>query len=60
MAKFGLLNWTIVFVYLIANLGLGWYMSRRVKTSKDYYIGDRSAPWWAIGISVLATYAVFL
>ncbi|NIB40355.1 sodium/solute symporter [Pseudomaricurvus alkylphenolicus] len=56
MAEFGLLNWSVVFAYLIANLGLGWYMSRRVSTSEDYYLGDRSSPWWAIGISVVATY----
>ncbi|MBC6429104.1 MAG: sodium/solute symporter [Cellvibrionales bacterium] len=56
MADFGLLNWSIVFIYLLANLGLGWYMSRRVATAENYYLGDRSAPWWAIGISVVATY----
>ncbi|MEM9881072.1 MAG: sodium/solute symporter, partial [Pseudomonadota bacterium] len=56
MAEFGALNWAIVLAYLFGNLGLGWLMSRRVKSSKDYYIGDRSAPWWAIGISVVATY----
>lgn len=56
MQGFGLLNWVIVGVYLIANLLLGWYMSRRVKTAQDYNFGDRSAPWWAIGISVIATY----
>ena len=56
MEKFGLLNWTIVIAYLVGNLFLGWYLSRRVKTAKDYYLGDRSTPWWAIGISVIATY----
>ena len=56
MEKFGLLNWTIVFAYLVGNLVLGWYLSRRVKTAEDYYLGDRSTPWWAIGISVIATY----
>jgi SSS family solute:Na+ symporter len=56
MASFGGLNWTIVIAYLIGNLFLGYVMSRRVKTSEDYYLGDRSAPWWAIGISVVATY----
>jgi len=56
MAEFGALNWTIVLAYLVGNLGLGWLMSRRVQSSDDYYIGDRSAPWWAIGISVIATY----
>jgi SSS family solute:Na+ symporter len=56
MENFGTLNWSIVIVYLIGNLLLGYMMSRRVKTSEDYYLGDRSAPWWAIGISVVATY----
>jgi len=56
MFGFGTLNWTIVIVYLFGNLLLGYIMSRRVKTSEDYYLGDRSAPWWAIGISVVATY----
>ena len=56
MIEFGALNWSIVLLYIVANLGLGWAMSRRVKTAEDYYLGDRSAPWWAIGISVIATY----
>lgn len=56
MATFGILNWSIIFAYLLGNLGLGWAMSRKVHDAKDYYIGDRSAPWWAIGISVVATY----
>jgi len=53
---FGTLNWTIVIAYLLGNLLLGYIMGRRVKTSENYYLGDRSAPWWAIGISVVATY----
>ena len=51
-----LLDWSIIGAYLIANLGLGYAMSRKVHTAEDYQIGDRSAPWWAIGISVIATY----
>lgn len=56
MGNFGTLNWSIVIAYLMGNLLLGYVMSRRIKTSEDYYLGDRSAPWWAIGISVVATY----
>lgn len=56
MQGFGVLNWSIVGAYLVANLLLGWLMSRRVNTAQDYNFGDRSAPWWAIGISVIATY----
>lgn len=54
--EFGALNWSIVAAYLVGNLLLGYAMSRKVKTAADYQIGDRSAPWWAIGISVVATY----
>ena len=56
MDHFGSLNWAIIGFYLIANLILGWAMSSKVKTADDYYVGDRSTPWWAIGISVVATY----
>ena len=56
MTNFGALNWAIVLVYLAGNLALGYVMSRKVQSAEDYQIGDRSAPWWAIGISVIATY----
>ena len=56
MESFGVLNWSIIGFYLSINLFLGWYMSRRVTTANNYFLGDRTAPWWAIGISVMATY----
>ena len=56
MQEFGLLNVAIVATYLIGNLYLGFAMSRRIHTANEYYIGDKSTPWWAIGISVMATY----
>ena len=54
--EFGALNWSIVIAYLLVNMLIGFLVSRRVQTAGDYNLGDRSAPWWAIGISVLATY----
>ena len=56
MGDFGALNWSIVIAFLVANLVLGFAVSRKVDTAESYYIGDRSAPWWAIGMSVMATY----
>lgn len=56
MDGFGLLNWSIVVVFLVANLVLGWVFSRRVTTAESFYVGDRATPWWAIGASVVATY----
>tara|TARA_B100001123_G_scaffold395459_1_gene477036 strand:- start:3860 stop:5467 length:1608 start_codon:yes stop_codon:yes gene_type:complete len=56
MSNFGTLNWSILVVYISLNLLLGWVLSKRVSTAEDFYLGHRTTPWWAIGISVVATY----
>ncbi len=56
MGNFGALNWSIVAIYLAGNLALGFALSRRIKSAEDYQLGTRMTPWWAIGISVIATY----
>lgn len=56
MTSFGILNWLIVGIYLVGTLFLGIVFSKRVKSDQDYYVGDKSTPWWAIGMSVAATY----
>lgn len=56
MAAFGVLNWSIVIVFLAANLLLGYVLGKKVDTAESFYLGDRSTPWWAIGMSVMATY----
>ena len=56
MYEFGALNWGVLAVYLIANIGLGVFLSTKVQSANDFFLGDKSIPWWAIGISVVATY----
>lgn len=56
MENFGALNWTILIVYLIGNLFMGLVFSKNVNSAEDYYLGSKTIPWWAIGLSVLATY----
>ena len=56
MIKLSTFDWTILIVYIIGNLILGYYLSKRIKTAEDFYLGKKSTPWWAIGISVVATY----
>jgi SSS family solute:Na+ symporter len=56
MTNFGTLNWTILLAYVLGNLLLGFFLSTKVQTDEDYYLGQRTTPWWAIGISVIATY----
>ena len=56
MEEFGTLNWSILIVYIIGNLALGFFLSRKIESANDFFLGDRSIPWWAIGISVVSTY----
>jgi SSS family solute:Na+ symporter len=56
MPSFGTLNWSILIAYVIGNLLLGYYLSKRISTADDFYLGNRTTPWWAIGVSVVATY----
>ncbi len=56
MAEFGTLNWSILVGYVLLNLLLGFVLSKRVETAEDFYLGRRTTPWWAIGMSVIATY----
>lgn len=56
MENLGVLNWAIIIGYFLSNLLLGFILSKDVTTAEDFYIGRKTTPWWAIGISVLATY----
>lgn len=54
-AKFGWLNWTVLVVYLIAMLLLGYYFMKRESGADDFFKGGNRIPWWAAGISIFAT-----
>lgn len=56
MTEFGTLNWSILLVYIVSNLYLGYLLGKKIDSAEDFFLGDRSTPWWAIGISVLGTY----
>src|ERR687897_326166 len=45
----------IIFGYLAGITLFGVWFSRKQKTTKDYFLGDRSVPWWAIAASIVAT-----
>lgn len=56
MQDFGFLNWAIIAAFLGGNLALGFAFSSKIESASDYQLGTRTAPWWAIGVSVIATY----
>lgn len=52
------LSWqdhAVIVVYLVGMLGLGVLLSRRQKTDVEYFLGGRHMPWFAVGISVIAS-----
>ena len=53
--RFGWLNWTVLALYLIAMLLMGFYFMRKEKGADDFFKGGGRIPWWAAGISIYAT-----
>ena len=49
------LDLIIIFSYLIGIVLFGTWFGRKQKTTKDYFLGDRSVPWWAVAFSIVAT-----
>ncbi len=49
------LDWIVLSVYLIVMIGLSAWLSRGQTDSADYFVGGRRLPWWAVGISIVAT-----
>ena len=52
---FGWLNWTVLALYLLGMLALGFYFMKREGNSDDFFKGGGRIPWWAAGISIYAT-----
>jgi SSS family solute:Na+ symporter len=49
------LDLVIIFGYLIGVVLLGAWFARKQETTRDYFLGDRTVPWWAIAASIVAT-----
>jgi SSS family solute:Na+ symporter len=49
------LDLAIIFGYLIGIVLFGTWFARKQKTTSDYFLGNRSVPWWAVAASIVAT-----
>ncbi|MEP7270096.1 MAG: sodium:solute symporter [Acidobacteriota bacterium] len=49
------LDWTIVAVYLVYMIYDGLRMTKGSENVEGYFLANRSLPWWAVGLSVMAT-----
>jgi SSS family solute:Na+ symporter len=49
------LNWAIVIVYLVYVVWDGIRRSKGTHELEGYFLANRNLPWWAVGLSVMAT-----
>jgi SSS family solute:Na+ symporter len=49
------IDYLIIVVYLAGTMALGYYFRRFVHSSKDYFLGGRRLPFWAIGMSIVVS-----
>ena len=49
------IDYAMLALYLIGTMGLGVYLGRRIRSGSDFFLAGRTLPWWAIGMSLVAT-----
>lgn len=51
------LDWLVIVVYLAAMVGIGlyFYLQEKRASTADFFVGGRSIPFWAAGVSLYAT-----
>ena len=49
-------DWVVIVIYVGLMLGIGWYFSKRQKTSEDYLVGGRQMNSFISGISLFASF----
>lgn len=54
-AQFGLIDYLVIVIYLGSLVAMGFYFSRREKTTDDFFLGGKRVPWWAAGLSIYGT-----
>lgn len=52
---FGIIDYSVLAVYLIGVAIFGLKISGKQTSTKDYFLGGEGIPWWAVLLSVVAT-----
>lgn len=48
-------DWIVLGLYIAAIVAIGVWANRRQTDTEAYFLGNRSMPWWAAGLSIIAT-----
>jgi len=49
------MDYLALFAYLIIITFWGWWFGKKQRNTRDYFLGGREVPWWAICLSIVAT-----
>jgi len=49
------LDWVVLGGYVATMVAIGAWANRRQTDTEAYFVGNRSMPWWAAGLSIIAT-----
>lgn len=52
---FGAWDWAVVVAYVIGTTIVGHRLKGRQKSTRDFFLGGRSLPWYAVSASTIAT-----
>ena len=52
---FGPLDWSIVVAYIVGTTLVGHHLKGKQHTTRDFFLGGRSMPWYAVTASTIAT-----
>ncbi len=53
--KLSSIDMAIVIIYLIGMMWFGLRVSKSIKNDRDYFLGGKKLPWWAIGMSMVVS-----
>ena len=51
----GALDYSILGIYFLGLILMGFYFSGREKSTGDFFLAGRRIPWWAAGLSIFGT-----
>lgn len=49
------LDYAVIGLYMLGTFGISLWFGRKQKTVDDFFVGGRHMPWFAVGLSIMAT-----
>lgn len=55
MTQLSSIDYLVILAYLAATMAIGLWVGSYVRSGSDFFLAGRSLPWWAVGMSLVAT-----